>query len=112
MKSNEKGSMDGVQIFLLIFIIVMVLALFSVLTTMKTITVEGQIIDVVAHDDNFQIYMKDGTNYKIMYSQTVNVLSLFSNSTVIIRLEDASIFWIHDDVWTVNSIIIKNSCSG
>ena len=65
-------------------------------------TVVGEVIDVETYDDYMELFMKDGTSYKIRYPG--DNIDLTVNSNIVMRLSKKGVLWFEDDIWDYVSI--------
>lgn len=88
--------------FVLVFVIGVLIWSISMVITMETITVQGEVISVTTYDDYLSITLDDGSNYNVRYPN--NNIDLSDGSTIIMRLIDYNYFFIDDGIWDKVSI--------
>ena len=102
MNKIEEILMYSLVLFVLIFSIVIVVWGISMVVTMETITVQGEVVDTTTYDDYLLITLDDGVVYRIRYPD--NNIDLSNGSTIVMRLTDYNYFFIDDGIWDDVSI--------
>lgn len=94
---------DGlVRLGLGAFLVGVIIFASSMVITHERITVKGTVIDVESYDDYMEVFMDDGTSYKICYPG--DNIDLTVNSHIVMRLTDWDFMFIDDGIWNDVSI--------
>ena len=91
----------GLAGFLILVLVVSIVVVLATVPIEQEI-VEGEVVDVVSYDNYMELFMKDGSSYKIRYPG--DNIDLTVNSRIIMRLTEIGCLWFHDDIWDDVSI--------
>lgn len=89
-------------IILAIFVLALGIGVFLATVGIEQETVIGEVDNVIPYDNYMELFMKDGSRYKIAYPG--DNIDLTVNSKIIMRLTEYGCFWFHDDIWDDVSI--------
>ena len=105
-----KNKIDFPLILIVVFFIIIIIVGVSIFTTMENKHITGKVVDVIPYDDYFQIFMEDGNNYKIAYGYRLDGIDLSKGNTIVMTIFNINLFWVDDDIWTVESIMTLSTC--
>ena len=92
----------GAVLFLLVGVLLIGVGL-SLVVTVEEITVKGDVIDVIIHDDYMTIIMDNGNSYNVRYPG--DNIDLTKGSSIIMKLTKFNLFFIDDGIWNKINII-------